>query len=104
MAASQQPASKNTLRYPGGGRPQVAQPGQFAPAAPGQPVAHSPREVAPEGLPIRHAPVPPPAARPEAILLREGAFKDQADYERTSKRIAARVRRGEIVARKPDVE
>lgn len=102
MAASQQPTSKDTPRYPGSGRPEVAQPGQFVPAAPGQPVAHSPREAVPEGSPVRHVHVPPVASRPDMILFREGAFKDQADYERTSKRIAARIKRGEIVVRQPD--
>ncbi|WP_375417609.1 hypothetical protein [uncultured Hymenobacter sp.] len=102
MATSRQPTSKDTPQYPGSGRPHVAQLGQFVPAAPGQPVAHSARTVAPEGSPVRHVHVPPSAARPEAILFREGAFKDQADYERTSKRIAARIKRGEIPVRKPD--
>lgn len=104
MAASQQPTAKNSPRHPGSGQPQVAQPGQFVPAASGRAAVRAPREAVPKGSPVRHVHAPPSAARPEAILFREGAFKDQADYERTSKRIAARIKRGEIWARKPDME
>jgi hypothetical protein len=39
-----------------------------------------------------------------SILVKEGAFENRADYERTSKRIAGLIRSGKVLPRKPDDE
>lgn len=104
MAASQRPDPKEGPQYPGSGQPRVPQPGQFVPE-PGQPVATARRAAVPAGAPVRQVVVPPPPARAEyvdPILFRGGAFKDQADYQRTVKRNVARIKSGKIAPREPD--
>ena len=105
MAASQRPDPKDMPRYPGSGQPRVPQPGQFVPANAGQPVANAPRATAPDAVSTRHVAVPRQPARAgyvDAILFKEGLFKDQADYERTVKRTVAGIKSGKIMPREPD--
>jgi len=108
MAASQRPDSpdsKGMPQYPGSGQPRVPQPGQFLPNSPGRPSAQAPVSGAPKATQATSVPVRPASARLfDPFLLKEGAFEDRADYERTSKRIAALIKSGKIASRQPDGE
>lgn len=108
MAASQRPDlpdANGTPQYPGSGRPRVPQPGQFLPNTPGRPTAQAPTHGAPETTPARPVAGRPVAARSfDPILLKEGAFEDRADYERTSKRVASLIQSGKVTPRQPDTE
>ena len=105
MAASHRPDPKDLPQYPGSGKPQVPQPGQFVPANPGQPITNAPRAAVPSGAAVRHVSVPGKLARPDyvdPILYKEGAFKDKTDYKRTVKRTVALIKSGKIEPREPD--
>jgi hypothetical protein len=91
--------------FPGSGKPQVSQPGQFVPTTPGQPQARPSAQVTgPPVLPTSSQGATRPVNYVDPLLFSEGMFQNQADYDQTVRLAVAKIRSGQIQPRQPDIE